>query len=66
MTRRLTPGELLPLQLRAIGYSVAQLTDITGRPAEAVTAAIASAAQALGARDEREALEVARRRGLIV
>ena len=66
MVRRLTLSELLLLQLRALGYSAAQIAAITGRPAEAISADLASAAEAMGGRDEREAIEEARRRRLLI
>ena len=66
VAQRPTAAELLLVQLRRIGYSTAQLAALTGRPAESVSAALANAAQTLGARGEREAIEVALRCGLIV
>ena len=65
MARRLTVSELLVLQLRAKKHSVAQIAAATHRSEGAVTTAIAGAVEALDAQDAREAIAIARRRGLI-
>jgi DNA-binding NarL/FixJ family response regulator len=65
MARRLTGSELLAMQLRATGYSVAQIAAMMDCGEDEVRAAVERAAEALDARDERQAIETARRRGLI-
>ena len=65
MARRLTASELLVLQLRARNYSIAQIAALTNRSEDAVSEAIAGAAEALDVRDERGGIDAARLRGLI-
>jgi hypothetical protein len=56
----------MALQLRACGYSIAQTAMLLEQPHDAVLATLSTAVNALGVRDEREAVAAARRRGLIL
>ena len=63
---RLTPVQLLALQLYARGYSVAQIGPLVGQPPAGVSKLLVLAAACLGASDEGGAIGEATRRGLIV
>jgi DNA-binding CsgD family transcriptional regulator len=63
---RLTPAELLVLQLLARGYAPRQVACLIGCDDPGVADALAGAIWALGAVDAADAVAVARRRRLIV
>jgi DNA-binding CsgD family transcriptional regulator len=62
----LTGQELLVLQLMAHGYSRHELGDLLAIHEDEVALVERSACEALGARTVRQALEIARRRSLIL
>ena len=62
----LPPRALLVLQLRARGYPRGQTVELLGMPTPALAEAEQSACAALGGATVEEAVELARRRGLIL
>jgi hypothetical protein len=64
--QRLTPEQLLALQLAARGYSMAQISPLVEQAPEAIPMLLEFATAALGRRTLVGAIFEARRRGLIV
>ena len=63
---RLGGPERLVLQLRAIGYSAAQISELVEQPPQAVASLLDQAAARLGTADQATAIQAARRCRLIV